>query len=95
MTPAAFVVDTDALHAYVDGQLTDAQRKAVEAYVAAHPDAAALIAQWTRQNDALNALFASAAKEPVPAQLNPQRIAERVRSDRLRLFRTVAATLVV
>jgi anti-sigma factor RsiW len=95
MTPAAFVVDTDALHAYVDGQLTTDQRSAVDAYLAAHPDAAALVAQWTRQNEAMTALFAPAAKEVVPPRLNPQRIADRVRSDRMRMFRTVAATLIV
>ena len=95
MTPAAFVVDTDALHAYVDGQLTDAQRTAVDAYLAAHPEAAALIAQWAKQNDALSALFSGTAKEAVPARLNPHRIAESMRSDRLRVLRTVAATLVI
>lgn len=95
MTPAAFVVDTDALHAYVDGQLTDAQRKAVDAYLAAHPDAATLVTQWTRQNDALGALFSPTAKEPIPSRLNPHRIAEGLRSDRMRMFRTIAATLVV
>ena len=95
MTPAAFVVDTDALHAYVDGQLTDAQRTAVDAYLAAHPEAAALTAQWAKQNDALSALFSGTAKEAVPARLNPHRIAESMRSDRLRVLRTVAATLVI
>ena len=94
MTPA-FVVDTDALHAYADGQLSAEQRAAVEAYLREHADAASLVAQWQRQNDAINALFSPAAKEPVPPHLNPQRIADRMRGDRLRMFRTIAATVVV
>ena len=94
MTPA-FVVDTDALHAYADGQLRADQRTAVETYLRQHPDAAALVTQWQRQNDAINALFSPAAKEAVPPRLNPQRIADRLRGDRMRTLRTIAATVVV
>ena len=58
MNRAAFEIDTDALHAYADGQLTAEQNAAVEAYLAEHPDAAALVAQWQRQNDAMRVMLA-------------------------------------
>jgi anti-sigma factor RsiW len=95
MSRPAFEVDTDALHAYVDGQLSAEQRAAVAAHLAQHPDAAALVAQWTRQNEALGALFSPAAKEPVPGRLNPQRIADRLRSGRMSLLRNLAASLIL
>ena len=43
------------LHAYADGQLEPARRAAVEAYLAAHPEAAALVRQWGAQTQALHA----------------------------------------
>lgn len=95
MTGAPFEIDTDALHAYVDGQLPAEHRAAVEAWLAVHPDAAALVAQWTRQNEALGALFPPMQQDPAPAHLNPQRIAERVRTGRLEALRNIAAVLVV
>jgi anti-sigma factor RsiW len=95
MTPASFTIDTDALHAFADGQLSSEQRAAVEAYLASHPDAATLVAGWQRQNDALNTLFAPVASEPLPQRLSPHRMAHAVRTDRQRLLRNVAAAVVV
>jgi len=95
MTPSPFAIDTDALHAFADGQLPAEQRAAVEAYLANHPEAAALVAGWQRQNDALNTLFAPVASEPVPQRLSPHRIAHAARTDRQRMLRNVAATIVV
>jgi anti-sigma factor RsiW len=96
MTAAQFAIDTDALHAYADGQLSGEQRAAVVAYLAAHPDAAALVANWQRQNEALSALFAPAANEPVPARLSPHGIAIQARRERgLWLRGAVAAALIL
>ena len=67
----AFEVTDAALHAYVDGQLDAAARAAVEAYLAAHPDKAAEIAHWQRQNAALATMFGPVAAEPVPQRLDP------------------------
>ena len=68
---------TDALLlGYADGRLTDTERAAVERYLAQHPDRAAEVAHWQRQNEALRLLFGSAANEPVPARLNPHAIAK-------------------
>ena len=62
---------------FADGRLTDTERVAVERYLATHPDKAAEVALWQRQNEALRALFDAAAKEPVPARLEPRLIANR------------------
>jgi anti-sigma factor RsiW len=70
-----FEVTEALLHGYADGRLTDAERAAVERYLAQHPDKAAEVANWQRQNEALQALFAPVAGEPVPARLDPHLIA--------------------
>lgn len=91
----AFDIDSDALHAFADGQLADAERVAVEAYLAAHPDAAATVAGWQRQNDAIKTLFDPVASEAVPSRLAPRNVAERLRAGRRTIFRNVAAAAVV
>lgn len=95
MNRAAFEIDTDALHAYADGQLVAEQRAAVEAYLAQHPDAAALVAQWQRQNDAMRVMFAPVAGEAVPPRLSPHAIDGRLRAGRMQLMRNVAAVFLV
>ena len=50
-------VTTDMLHAFVDGQLDDADMALVETYLAENPDRAAEVADWAAQNDALRTLF--------------------------------------
>lgn len=47
----------DLLHAYVDGALSSDERGAVEAHLAQHPEAAARVAAWMRQNELLHALY--------------------------------------
>ncbi len=98
MTREQFAINADALHAYADGHLGDAERAAVERYLAAHPDAAADVDAWRRQNEALAALFpAPAANEPIPPRLSPARIAGDVRTGRRQSLVNIAAavTLVV
>lgn len=90
-----FAIDTDALHAYADGQLSDEQRAAVAAYLAEHPDAAATVAGWQRQNEALAALFAPTASEPVPARLSPHAAARSIRAERRHAVRNVAAAALI
>jgi anti-sigma factor RsiW len=98
MTRDPLAITADTLHAYADGQLGDAERAAVEHYLAAHPDAAADVAAWQRQNEAMRALFpAPAANEPVPARLSPHRLANDIRIARRQSLVNIAAavTLVV
>lgn len=74
---AGLRVTEEMLHAYADGQLSADERAAVEAWLIDHPEQADEVANWQRQNEALNALFAPIAKEPIPARLGPQLIAAR------------------
>ncbi|MEP7239689.1 MAG: anti-sigma factor [Devosia sp.] len=95
MTAAPFTITADTLHAYVDGQLGEAERLAVEHYLAGNPTAAAEVAGWTRQNEAIEALFAPAGNEAVPARLKPRTIAHELRSARAQSFRNIAAAIVL
>ena len=95
MTRENFAIDTDALHAYADGQLGEAERAAVERHLAAHPEAAAEVAAWQRQNEAMQALFPSAANEAVPPRLSPHRLAHDMRTERQHSLRNIAAALVL
>lgn len=64
-------IDRDTLMAYVDNQLDAASRASLEA----DPAAMAEIAVLQRQLDAIRTLYAPAGAEPVPARLDPHRLA--------------------
>ena len=51
------IIEAD-LHAYADGQLPEARRLEVEAYLAARPEDQARVQDWMRNNKALRDLFA-------------------------------------
>ncbi|WP_375452573.1 anti-sigma factor family protein [uncultured Devosia sp.] len=89
------VVTQDMLMAYADGQLNPSDRAAVEAHLAANPEAAMNVALWQRQSGALRALFAPAGLEPVPARLRPHRIAASFGSRRARSWRRAGAAIVL
>jgi anti-sigma factor RsiW len=57
------------LHAYVDGQLDAARRAEVEAYLAAHPEAAATVQHLRAQLHALHMSYDSVLNEPIPLRL--------------------------
>ena len=63
----------DELHAYVDGELPADRREAVEAWLAEHPEQAALVAAWRAQAEAIRARYGAVANEPVPARLEARR----------------------
>jgi len=62
------ISDSD-LHAYVDGELPDDRRHAVEAHLVANPDAAELLALWAAQREAIRAAYDPVMAEPVPPGL--------------------------
>ncbi len=62
------ITDSD-LHAYVDGQLDDAQRIRVEAHLAHDGEAAESVRVWRKQNEALRRLY-----NPVLNLALPQRL---------------------
>jgi len=69
MTTRDSPVTGDELHAYVDGELPADRREAVTAWLAEHPDEAALVAAWRAQAEAIHARYGAIANEPVPERL--------------------------
>jgi anti-sigma factor RsiW len=61
--------DEPDLHALVDGRLDPAAHAAMQARLAADPEAARTADAWMRQKEALRALHADLLDEPVPAHL--------------------------
>jgi anti-sigma factor RsiW len=74
MTDRDRPVTEDELHAFIDGELPDDRKQAVVAWLAAHPDEAALVAAWRTQADAIRARYGAVANEPVPERLQLDRI---------------------
>lgn len=95
MSREQFAITADTLHAFADGQLGEPEAAAVTAYLAEHPDTAAEVARWRRQNEALTALFAPIANEPVPARLAPSRVLNEMRAARRQSFMNIAAAIVL
>jgi anti-sigma factor RsiW len=86
MTERSSPVTESELHALVDGQLPAERREAVEAWLAAHPEDAALVAAWRAQAEAIRAHFDGAAAEPVPDRLNVETLLRNGRN-----WRAIAA----
>ncbi len=59
----------DELHALVDGRLSPAERQSLETRLAQDASAAATLAAWRQQREALRGLHGEVLEEPVPASL--------------------------
>src|SRR5262249_7091442 len=70
-------VTEDELHAYVDGEIAADRRRAVEAWLASHPEDAARVAAWQAQADAIRARFGAVATEPISARPRPRQPGRR------------------
>jgi anti-sigma factor RsiW len=70
------ITETD-LHAYADGQLDDARRVQVAAYLAHDPAASESVRIWREQNEALRALYNPVLNEAVPQRLLAARAPRR------------------
>jgi anti-sigma factor RsiW len=68
-------ITRDTLMAFLDGKLDDKSAAAVEAWLKANPEAALDLLHLQRQSAAIQALYGPVAAEPVPARLNPHRLA--------------------
>ena len=75
MNERDLTVTEDELHAYVDGEVPEDRRAAVEGWLAAHPEDAARVAAWRAQADALRARYGAVAEEPVPARFDLDKLA--------------------
>ena len=67
-------IHIDELHAYADGRLPASRRAAVEAYLAAHPVAAAEVAGWRKTDAQLHHALDPLLNEPVPQRRIPAEI---------------------
>lgn len=84
-------MNEERLHAYVDDALEPEARRAVETYLAEHPDDAARVAAYRAQNLALHRLFDAVLGEAHDVGLPPR----RARGGRLRPALALAASLVL
>lgn len=62
-------VTEDELHALLDGRLSDAQRRSLQARVAVDAQALATLQAWRQQRDSLRGLHSQVLEEPVPQAL--------------------------
>ncbi len=88
-------ISRDQLIAYADGQLPEAERPAVGAYLGANPEAAAEVALLQRQSHAIKTLFGPAGAEDVPVRLKPRRLAAEMGRRRARSWSWAAAAVVL
>jgi anti-sigma factor RsiW len=69
MSTTAEQISEEQLSAWVDGELGEAERANVEAWLKDHPEDAARTRRWAADRDALRSLFGPLDDEPVPAAL--------------------------
>jgi anti-sigma factor RsiW len=69
MTDPAEHVSEAELHAYFDGELAPERRRAVEAHLAAHPEAAERHESYRGHDMLIRRAFRSFAERPIPARL--------------------------
>src|SRR5215467_10776418 len=74
-------VTEDELHAYVDGELPTDRKAAVAAWLAEHPEQAALVASWRAQAESIRAHFGTAVEEPVPQRLKLEQVLKHDRAN--------------
>lgn len=82
------------LHAYVDGQLDADARAEIECWLAAHPEHAAVVADWKRDAERLRTSQALPEGWPTNPALEPVHLRRRVRARRRVRLGMAAAVLV-
>jgi anti-sigma factor RsiW len=80
MTDNNLPVTEDELHAYVDGELPADRQDAVATWLASHHDAAAEVASWRAQAEAIRARYGATIDEPVPERLKLDHVMRSSRS---------------
>jgi anti-sigma factor RsiW len=68
----------DELHAFVDDELSDARRAAVENWLAAHPEDSARVQAWKKQAELIQMRYGGLVNEPVTPRFDLDRL---VRAD--------------
>jgi anti-sigma factor RsiW len=93
MSIGSTVPGDDELHAYVDDRLEPARRSEIEAYLAEHSVAAAQVAAWRGDAQALRASLAGMLTLPVDPALDPRTIRRQLRQRSRRRLALCAALL--
>jgi anti-sigma factor RsiW len=75
MTDRDSSVTEEELHAYIDGEIPEDRRNAVEAWLATHPEDAARVAEWRAQADAIRTRYGSIASERVTPRFDLEALA--------------------
>jgi anti-sigma factor RsiW len=82
------------LHAYVDHQLSDADRRLVETYLVAHPKVAAQVEAWQQDAQQLRAALSGALQQPANPDLDPAVIRQRLKRQSRRNLASAAVLLI-
>lgn len=82
------------LHAYVDGQLSEAERQQLAVYLAAHPAVAEQVRAWQQDAQHLRSALSGALHRAPNPQLDPAAIRHSLRRQRTRHFATAALLLI-
>jgi anti-sigma factor RsiW len=82
------------LHAYVDHQLSEADRHRVDAFLASNPSIAAQVRAWQQDAQQLRAALGGALQQPANPDLNPALIRQRLKRQSRRHLASAAALLI-
>ncbi|EJM88330.1 putative transmembrane transcriptional regulator (anti-sigma factor) [Pseudomonas sp. GM74] len=82
------------LHAYVDHQLSDVDRRLVETFLATDPQAAAQVRAWQLDAQALRAALGGALQHPSNPDLDPVVIRQRLKRQSRRHLASAAVLLI-
>lgn len=82
------------LHAYVDHQLNEADRRLMETYLATHPELAAQVQAWQQDAQQLRAALGGALQQPLNPQLDPGLIRQRLKRRTYRHLASAAVLLI-
>ncbi|MGF6706747.1 anti-sigma factor family protein [Pseudomonas frederiksbergensis] len=82
------------LHAYVDHQLSDADRHRVETYLANNGEVAAQVRAWQHDAQQLRAALGGALQQPANPQLDPAMIRQRAKRQSRRHLASAAMLLI-
>ena len=82
------------VHAYVDGQLNDADQQTMETYLATNPELAKQVLAWQLDVQNLRAGLSGDLHRPMNPELDPAYVRQRLRRNRTRHFATAAVLLI-
>ncbi|MHC8351967.1 anti-sigma factor family protein [Pseudomonas sp. RT4P38] len=82
------------LHAYVDQQLSDADRRLVEAFLASNAEVAAQVRAWQQDAQQLRAALSGALQQPANPDLDPALIRQRLKRQSRRHLASAAVLLI-